>query len=117
MKLMVALLVGLAGCSSPKLMVRPLGAVIREAASNAQAAGAMELTLEVAVISAYKVNTSVPVTVVTLGGEISGSHSSKVTVKIPDLTVWESRGPEDATLDPLYYLDRSTWQLIPIPHD
>jgi hypothetical protein len=88
--LLVLALVSLIGCSSNKLMLRTLDSTIIEAAERAKRAGAKEITLELSIVSAYKGKVSLPISVVTVGGETSLSNTTKVTVKIDSLAKWKN---------------------------
>jgi len=82
-------LVVLVGCASNQVMVRSLDATIIEAAQKAQLAGAKEISVEVSVVSGYKGTASIPISVVTVGGEKSVSNSTKVIAKV-DLEKWSN---------------------------
>lgn len=104
----------LAGCASNQVMVRSLDATIIDAAQKAQFAGAKEISVEVSVISGYKGTASVPISVVTVGGEKSVSNSTKVTAKV-DLNNWsdptQKMNALDSKEEDYYLLDIKTLEL------
>lgn len=106
----LAFLVALTGCASDKVLVRSLDSAFIEAAHKAKAAGAKELTVELSVVDGYKGTASVPISVVTVGGEKTVSNSIKVTAKIADLGSWiepvKTKGAED-----YFILDVKTFKL------
>jgi len=101
----------LVGCGPKTLIVRELDDTIIEAAEKAKAAGAAELSVEVAVVSGYKGTASIPTTVVTFGVEKSLSVSTKFTAKV-DLTKWSPPLKSKGIATSGYFiLDTGTMQL------
>lgn len=107
----LVLIIFIAGCGSKKLIVREFDDTIIEAAEKAKAAGATELNVEVAVVSAYKGTASLPITVVVFGVEKSSSVTTKFTAKV-DIAKWtHPQKIKEVGTSGFFILDTATMQL------
>lgn len=114
----------LTGCTASKVAVMPLDRAIEEVARKAKAGAhgaSKEVTLEVSATHGYTAGMTIPIPVVPIGVEATGSTGSTITItidldKFPDqvdtklLTAKRTSGEAEA-----YILDKNTSRLTPLP--
>ncbi|MFV2055777.1 MAG: hypothetical protein ACC707_04880 [Thiohalomonadales bacterium] len=102
----------LVACGGDYVLVRPLDSSIIDAAQRAKAAGANEITMELSVVSGYKPESDVPISVVTVGGEDVMNNTARVITKINNLDKWKApKNFNNSNKDEYYILDIETFIL------
>lgn len=101
-------------CSTNQIIVGSLDETIIEAAQQAKASGANELTLELSVTSTSKNSAGLSSPVVAVTGEKSDGITSKLIVKIANLKEWERPDIQESSPNKgvtLYQMNTKTLEL------